>query len=107
MQAESRDLGKNYHPYEGAYLSQVNSIQRHVARDLGIPLVDYETILQQVRMCGAHAACQPLRLENNFWPGLHTTRVCSGFHQVTMLRMSCIVQRHKPDEHRLSSCSQS
>ena len=51
VQAETKDVGKNYHPFEGAYLSQVNSIQRHVARDLGIPLVDYETILQQV--CGA------------------------------------------------------
>ena len=52
-QAATADLGKNYHPYEGAYLSQVNSIQRHVAQDLGIPLIDYETILQQARCCRA------------------------------------------------------
>lgn len=47
-QAEKTDMGKNYHPYEGAYMSQVNSIQRHVARDLGIPIIDYEMILSQV-----------------------------------------------------------
>ena len=48
VQAPNR-MGKNYHPYEAAYISQINTIQRHVARDLGIPLIDYEVIMDQVR----------------------------------------------------------
>ena len=48
VQAPKR-MGRNYHPYEAAYISQINTVQRHVARDLGIPLIDYEVIMGQVR----------------------------------------------------------
>ena len=86
MQAEKKDLGKNYHPYEGAYLSQVNSIQRHVARDLGIPLVDYEAILQLV--CSDSTASQPLANAMDPWPQTISVHRTISAHVAATIRLS-------------------